>query len=85
MAKQLGEYVQRGYLNEVFVADLVYLSPLLLVRKPNGTFRFINDFRKLNSYFQGIGTSQVDVWRKLWELNPVWRYFMEIDLEDGFF
>ena len=85
VAKQLGEYVQRGYLKEVSVADPVYLSPLLPVRKPNGTFRFTNDFRKLNSYFRSIGTSQVDVWRKLWELNPAWRYFMEIDLKDGFF
>ena len=85
VAKQLGEYVQRGYLREVSVADPVYLSPLLPVRKPNGTFRFTNDFRKLNTYFQSIGTSQVDVWRKLWELKPTWKFFMEIDLKDGFF
>ena len=85
VAKQLGEYVQRGYLKEVSVADPVYLSPLLPVRKPNGTFRFTNDFRKLNSYFRSVGTSQVDVWRKLWELKPEWRFFMEIDLKDGFF
>ena len=51
VAKQLGEYVQRGYLREVSVADSIYMSPLLPVPKPNGTFRFTNDFRKLNFYF----------------------------------
>ena len=83
--KQLDEYVQRGYLREVSVAEVVYLSPLLPIKKPNGTFRFTNDFRKLNKYFKNIGTTQVDVWRKLWELNPNWKYYMKIDLKDGFF
>ena len=83
--KQLGEYVQRGYLKEVSVADDIYLSPLLPIKKPNGTFRFTNDFRKLNSYFPSDGTTQVDVWRKMWEIKPEWKYFMKIDLKDGFF
>ena len=26
----------------------------------------------------------MDVWRKLWEIKPEWKYFMEIDLKDGF-
>ena len=59
--QQLGEYVQRGYLKEVLVVDDVYISPLLPIKKPNGTFRFTNDFRKLNSYFPNEGTTQVDV------------------------
>ena len=83
--EQLEAYIRRGYLKEVSVSEKVYLSPLLPVKKPNGTYRFTNDFRKLNSYFQGIGTTQVDVWRKLWEIDPTWRFFMEIDLKDGFF
>ena len=84
--KQLQEYVQRGYLYNVSVGEDVYLSPLLPIRKPNGTFRFTNDFRKLNTYFPSNGeTIQVDVWRKLWELKPEWKFFMEIDLKDGFF
>ncbi len=85
IAKQLDEYVQRGYLEEVPVNEKIYMSPLLPVRKPNGTFRFTNDFRKLNSYFSHAGTAQVDAWRKLWEVDPSWKYFMEIDLKDGFF
>ena len=67
------------------VADPVYLSPLLPIKKATGAFRFTNDFRKLNTYFRSLGTAQVDVWRKLWEIDPEWRYFMEIDLKDGFF
>ena len=51
-----------------------------------GRCRFCtNDFRKLNSYFPSKGTTQVDVWRKLWELKPEWKYYMKIDLKDGFF
>ena len=30
-------------------------------------------------------TTQVDVWRKLWEVDPEWEFFLEIDLKDGFF
>ena len=84
--QQLRDYVHRGYLETVSVGEDTYLSPLLPVRKPNGTFRFTNDFRKLNSYFpSGRATTQVDVWRKMWELKPDWKYFVEIDLKDGFF
>ena len=84
--KQLQEYVQRGYLYNVSVGEDVCLSPLLPIRKPNGTFCFTNDFRKLNTYFPSNGeTIQVDVWRKLWELKPEWKFFMEIDLKDGVF
>ena len=83
--KQLEEYVKRGYLARVSCGEDLYLSPLLPIRKPNGTFRFTNDFRKLNSYFPSKGTTQVDVWRKLWELKPEWKFYMKIDLKDGFF
>ena len=85
IAEQLDAYVKRGYLREVSVAEKVYLNPLLCIKKANGTYRFTNDFRKLNKYFQKEGTTQVDVWRKLWEIKPSWKYFMKIDLKDGFF
>ena len=62
---QLEEYVSRGYLEEVSVSDLVFLSPLLPIRKPNGSFRFTNDFRYLNAYFSKSGMCQVDVKRHL--------------------
>ena len=48
---QLQDYVHRGYLTDVSVAKDVHFNPLLPVRKPNGTFRFTNDFRRLNIYF----------------------------------
>ena len=44
IAKQLDEYVRRGYLREVSVSEKIYMSPLLSIRKANGTFRFTNDF-----------------------------------------
>ena len=52
---QLQDYVHRGYLNEVSVGEDVYFNPLLPIRKPNGTYRFTNDFRRLNSYFPSAG------------------------------
>lgn len=68
---QLRDYVRREYLKDVSVSEDVCLSPLLPIRKPNGTYRFTNDFWKLNSYFPSKGiTTQVDVWRKMWELKP---------------
>ena len=83
---QLRDYACHGYLETVSVGEDAYLSPLLPVRKPNRTFYFTNDFRKLNSYFpSGRATTQVDGWRKMRELNPDWKYFVEIDLKDGFF
>ena len=83
---QLQDYVQRGYLEDVSVGEDVYFNPFLPVRKLNGTFRFTNDFRRVNTYFPITGeTSQVDVWRKVWEVDPKWRYFIEIVLTDGFF
>ena len=36
--KQLEEYIQRGYLKEVGVADPVYLNPLLPLRSRLGLF-----------------------------------------------
>ena len=46
---KLCENVQRGYLQEASLADDVHFSPLLLVMKPNGAFRFTTDFRELNN------------------------------------
>ena len=83
---QLQDYVRRGYLEDVSVGEDVYFNPLLPVRKSNGSYRFTNDFRRLNTYFPSTSeTSHVDVWRKMWEMDPKWQYFMEIDLKDGFF
>ena len=83
---QLQDYVRRGYLIDVSIGEDVYFNPLLPVRKPNGAFQFTNDFRRLNTYFPSTGeTSQVDVWRKMCEMDPKWRHFTEIDLKDGFF
>ena len=83
--QMLVDYVEAEYMVEVSVGDEVFMSPLLPVRKPNGKFRLTNDYRHLNTYFRARGvTPQVDVWRKMWELNPTWRVYMEIDLKDGF-
>ena len=52
---QLQYYVQRGYLEDVSAGEDVYFNTLLPVRKLNGTFRFTNDFRRLNTYFPSTG------------------------------
>ena len=72
----LDDYVERGYLKEVSAAEQVFLSPLLPRLKPVG-FRLTNDYRRLNKYFPVKGaTTQVDVWRKLWEVDPEWEFFL---------
>ena len=83
IAKQLVAYEKRGYIRRVSMGEKVYLSPLLPVLKPDGRVRFTTDF--INKYFNHEGTTQVDVWRKLREIDKSWRFFMEIDLKDGFF
>ena len=65
------DYVKRGYLKEVSAEERIYMSPLLPRPKPNGTFRLTNDYRRLNRYYPTKGaTTQIDVWRKMWEVDP---------------
>ena len=70
-----GIMIHRGYFMDVSIAEDVYFNPLLPVRKSKGTLRFINDFRRLNTHFPRTSeTLQVALWRKIWELNPKWKY-----------
>ena len=85
IAEQLEHYVQRGYLRTVSMGERVALSPLYPIPKKDGSYRFTNDFRWLNAHFKKHGMTQVDVWRRLWDVDPAWRYFAKLDLKDGFF
>jgi len=85
VAAQIETYIQRGYLRRVSCGERVFLSPLLPLAKADGSYRFTTDFRALNAHFERQGQSQVDVWRRLWALNPAWRFFSKLDLKDGFF
>ena len=69
IAKQLAAYEKCSYIRKVSTWEKVSLSTLLPVLKPDGRFRFTTDFRKLNKYFSHEGTTQVDVWRKLREID----------------
>ena len=81
----LEDYTARGYLRKVSTGERVYFSPLLPVKKPSGDYRLTNDFRGLNAYFKRGGMQQVDVWRRLWDIGPHWKYFAKLDLKDGFY
>ena len=85
VSEQLQAYIDRGYLRKVSCGEKVYLSPLLPLAKKDGSYRFTNDFRMLNAYFKRRGMEQIDVWRRLWDVGPNWRYFAKLDLKDGFF
>ena len=74
IAKQLAAHEKRGYIRKASTGENVYLSPLLHVLKPDGRVRFTTDFRKFNKYFIHEGTTQVDVWRKLREIDKSWRF-----------
>jgi len=83
--EQIEAYIQRGYLRRVSCGEKVFLSPLLPLAKKDGSYRFTTDFRALNAHFERHGQSQVDVWRRLWALDPSWRFYAKLDLKDGFF
>ena len=85
IAEQLEHYVRRGYLRPVSMSERVALSPLYPIPKKDGSYRFTNDFRWLNAHFKKHGMTQIDVWRRLWDVDPAWRYFAKLDLKDGFF
>lgn len=85
VTEQLEQYIERGYLRRVSSGERVALSPLLPIEKSDGSYRFTNDFRWLNAHFSKAGMAQVDVWRRLWEISPNWKYFAKLDLKDGFF
>ena len=58
-------------------------SPVILVPKPDGTFRFCNDFRRLNevSEFDAYPMPRVDEWIE--RLGPA-RYLTTLDLTKGY-
>jgi len=85
VAAQLEDYVRKGYLREVSTGERVFLSPLFPLKKANGDYRCTTDFRALNAYFSRSGQVQVDVWRRLWEVDARWSWYSKIDLKDGFF
>ena len=85
VSEQLEDYVRRGYLRRVMSEETVSLSPLLPIKKKDGSYRFTNDFRWLNAHFNRSGMAQIDVWRRLWQIEPNWRYYAKLDLKDGFF
>lgn len=82
--RQIAQYIKRGYLRRVSCSEDVFLSPLLPIKKKDGSYRLTTDFRSLNAHFSKKGQAQVDVWRKLWQLDPQWRYYAQIDLKDAF-
>jgi len=85
MEAQLEQYVHKGYLRRACLSERVFMSPLLPILKKDGSYRLTTDFRSLNAYFKREGQEQPDVWRKLWEVEPSWRWYAKIDLKDGFF
>eukprot|EP00210_Caulerpa_lentillifera_P009663 g9219.t1 len=82
---QIELYIQRGYLRRVSCSEDVYFSPLLPIKKKDGSYRLTTDFRALNAHFSKKGQAQVDVWRKLWSIEPKWKYYAQLDLKDAFF
>lgn len=83
--QQLQEYIVKGYLRRAGLDEKVYMSPLLPIKKKDGSYRLTTDFRSLNAYFQREAQEQPDVWRKLWTVEPQWVWFAKLDLKDGFF
>ena len=61
------------------------MSPLLPIRKSDGSLRFVNDYQSINAHFSKWGIEQIDVERTLRGIDQDWRYYMKVDLKDAFF
>lgn len=68
----LQQYVDRGYLREIDRTIPVWLSPLLPLKKQDGSWQFVNDYRRTNAYFSKMGIQQIDVERCLRDIPSSW-------------
>ena len=82
ISKQVHDMLNKGIIS---ASDSPYSSPVVMVRKPDGTFRFCVDFRKLNSLSLDDCHPIVRVDDSLESLGSVnAKYFSTMDLESGF-
>ena len=82
ISKQVQDMLNKGIIS---ASDSPYSSPVVMVRKPDGTFRFCVDFRKLNSLSLDDCHPIVRVDDSLKSLGSVnAKYFSTMDLQSGF-
>lgn len=82
---QLLEYERLGYLARVSCGESVYLNPLYPILKPSGSYRLVNDFRMLNSYFDKTGTFIKDTKKVLHEIGGDNIWHCSLDIKDAYF
>ena len=82
ISKQVQDMLNKGIIS---ASDSPFSSPVVMVRKPDGTFRFCVDFRKLNSLSLDDCHPIVRVDDSLESLASAnTKYFSTMDLESGF-
>ena len=79
--QKLGALVADGVLEEKAGATS---SPVFLLKKPNGDYRLLCDFRKFNNCTESVATT-VENMEDLLALAEGKNYFTTVDLSDGFF
>lgn len=78
---QIYELLDAGIIRE---STSPYAAPILLVKKQDGTYRLVTDFRKLNSKTQHDPYPIPNINEMIEDLNNA-QYFTSLDLTSGFF
>ena len=78
--KEVESMLQMGVIER---AQSPYSSPILLVRKPDGSFRFCVDFRRFNRVLRFDGEPMPDVEHLFAQVGSA-KYFSKLDLTKGY-
>lgn len=84
IATEIQKLLQLGAISECCHRDDQYLSPIFLIPKPNGTFRFILNLKSLNKYVKTEHFKLEDI-RTVCKLMTKNCYMATIDLKEAYF
>jgi hypothetical protein len=62
-----------------------YNTPILPVKKPNGSFRLVQDLKKINAAFNPVHPNVPSPYTPLPQIPPQNSFFSVLDLKDTFF
>ena len=84
--KAIQEYLDAGFFEPVPAQQWVYKSPVMFLSKDHGKrTRLVNDYRKLNTYFEVPPGDLVSIGRVLRRVPTAWTHFCVLDVANGFF
>jgi hypothetical protein len=82
MYKLMQEFLQAGLISE---SHSPYAAPAILIKKTDGTHRFVVDYRKLNAITIKDSSPLPNMEDTLRKLGAGYHYFSKLDLKSGFY